>query len=95
MNSSDLSSPTIYYSIDKINEHFKSNSFNGINLLHLSISSLPYNYEQLNTLLADIDRIDIIETRLKTGQKALNDINIENYVMEHTTTDATIIFIIF
>ena len=94
MNSSDLPNPSTYYSIDKFNEiKSKSNSFNGTNLLHLKISSLPHNYEQLHTLLADIDiKFDIIgitETRLRTGQKALNSIDIEKYVIEHTTTDAS------
>ena len=61
MNSSDLPNPSTYYSIHKSNESFKSNSFSGTNLLHLNISSLPYNYEQLHTLLANIDiNFDII-----------------------------------
>ena len=51
MNSSDLPNPSTYYSIDKFSESFKSNLFNGLNLLHLNISSLHYNYEQLHTLL--------------------------------------------
>ena len=72
---------------------FKSNSFNGTNLLHLNISSLPYNYKQLYTLLADIDiNFDIIgitEIKMRTGQKALNNTDIEKYVIEHTTTDAS------
>ena len=59
----------------------------------MSISSLPYNYEQLHTVLADIDMtfdiIGITETRLRTGQKTLNNNDIENYVREHTTTDAS------
>ena len=70
----------------------KFNSFNGTNLLHLNISCLSYNYEQLHTLLAAIDInydiADITETRLTTGQKTLN-INIENYLIEHTTTNAS------
>ena len=57
------------------------------------MSSLPYNYEQLHTLLADIDIsfdiIGITVTRLRTDQKALNNIDIEKYVIEHTTTDAS------
>ena len=93
MDLSDLPNPSTYYSIDKFNESFKSNSFNGTNLLNLNISSLPYNYEQLHTLLADIninlDIIGITETRLRTGQKALNNIDIEKYVIEHTTTDGS------
>ena len=93
MNTSDLTNPSSNYSIDKFNKSFKSNSFNGTNLLHLNISSLLYNYEQLHTLLADIDInfdiIDITETRLRTGQKSLNNIDIEKYVIEHATTDAS------
>ena len=81
MNTSDLTNPSSYYSTDKFNKSFKSNSFNGTNLRHLNISSLRYNYEQLHTLLDDIDInfdiIDITETRLRTGQKSLNNIDIE------------------
>ena len=75
MNSSDLSNLITYYTIDKFNKNFMSNSFSGTDLLHLNISSLPYNYEQLHTLLADIDIIYITETILGTGQKAMNNIN--------------------
>ena len=93
MNSSDLQNPSTYYSIDKFNECFKSNSFCGTNVLRLNISSLPYNCEKLHTLLADIDiNFDIIgitEARLRTGQKTLNNIDIEKYVIDHTTTDAS------
>ena len=93
MNSSDLQNPSTYYSIHKFNESFKSNSFNGTKLLQLNISSLPYNYEQLHTLLADIDiNFDIIgvtEARLRTGKKALNNVEIERNVTEHTTTGAS------
>ena len=62
-------------------------------LLHLIMPSLPCNYEQLHALLSDIDiNFDIIgitEARLRTSQKVLNNINIEKYVIEHTTTDAS------
>ena len=76
MNSSNLSNPRTYYIIDKFNENFTSNSFNGTNLLHLNISPLLYNYKQLHTLLVDIDiKFDIIigitEARMKTREKAL------------------------
>ena len=36
INSSDLPNPSTYYSLDKFSESFKSNSFNGTNLLHLN-----------------------------------------------------------
>ena len=70
MNSSDLTNPSTYYSIDKFNKCFKSNLFNGTNLLHLNISSLPYNYEQLHTLLAaEIDiNFDKTENRPKSSE---------------------------
>ena len=59
----------------------------------MNTSSLPYNCEQLHTLLADIDiNFDIIgitETRLRTDQKALNNIDIEKYVIEHITVNAS------
>ena len=95
MNSSDFTNPSTYYSIDKFNKWLKKSQkvYNWTNLLHLNISSLPYNYEQLHTLLVEIiinfDIIGITETRLRTGQKALNNIGIEKYVIEHTTTDAS------
>ena len=92
MNSTDLTNPSTYYSIDKFSKCFKSNLFNGTNLLHLDISSLPYNCEQLHTLLAEtdinFDKIGITEKRLTAGQKALNNIDIEKCVIEHTKTDA-------
>ena len=76
MNSLNLSNPRTYYIIDKFNENFTSNSFNRTNLLHLNISPLHYNYEQLHTLLVDIDInfdiiISITEARMKTSEKAL------------------------
>ena len=93
MNSSDLPNPSTYYIIDKFNQIFKSNSFNGTNLLHLNISSLLYNYEQLHTVLVDIDInfgiTGFRETRLRTGQKALNNIDIEKHAIEHTMADAS------
>ena len=64
---------------DKFSEgNSEGNSFNGTNLLLLNIPYLPYNYEQLHTLLADIDIsfnvISIMEARLEIGQKALNKV---------------------
>ena len=64
---------------DKFSEgNSEGNSFNGTNLLLLNIPYLPYNYEQLHTLLANIDIsfnvISIMETRLEIGQKALNKV---------------------
>ena len=38
MDSSDTSNTTTYYSIDKFNEKFWSNLFNGTNLLYLNFN---------------------------------------------------------
>ena len=62
----------------------------------MNISCLPYNYEELHTLSAEIninfDIIGITGTRLSTNQKALNNIDIETYVIKHTITDASCVW---
>ena len=69
-NAMNSSNPSTYYSIDKFSKCFQSNLFNGTKLLHLNISSLPYNYEQLHTLLAaEIDiNFDKTENRPKSSE---------------------------
>ena len=58
---------------------FDTNVFNGFNTLHLNISSLPYNFDQLETLLTTLkvkfDILDITESRLKTGKQSTNNID--------------------
>ena len=46
-------------------------------------------YTLLDEIDINFDIIGITETRFRTGQKALNNIDIEKYVIEHTTTDAS------
>ena len=70
-----------------------TNVFNALNTLHLNISSLPYNFDQLETLLTTLkvkfDILAITESRLKTGKKPINNIDLQGYVVESTPTDAS------
>ena len=54
---------------------------------HLNISSLPYRCSELHGLLSNcrinFDIIGMTEFRLKRNQKALQNINIPNYNIEH------------
>ena len=59
----------------------------------LNISSLPYNFHQLETLLKTLkvkfDILGINESRLKTGKQPINNIDLQGYVVESTLTDAS------
>ena len=72
---------------------FDTNVFNGFNTLRLNISSLPYNFDQLETLLTTLkvkfDILGITESRLKTGKQPINNIDLKGYVVESTPTDAS------
>ena len=58
---------------------------------HLNISSLPYHCSELHSLLSNcrinFDIIGITESRLKRNQKALQNIDIPNYNIEHCPTE--------
>ena len=64
---------------------------NSLNFLHLNISSLPYHFPELCTLLAtseiEFDIIGITESRLKSNKNHLTNITLPNYNMEHCPTD--------
>ena len=50
LNTTNMENFSSYYNFDQFNEMFDTNVFNGFNTLHLNISSLPYNFDQLDTL---------------------------------------------
>ena len=62
-------------------------------LSNLNISSLSYNIDQLstilNTLKVKFDIFDITESRLRTDKQAINNIDLEDYVIESTPTAAS------
>ena len=64
---------------------------NNLNLFHLNISSLPYHFLELHTLLAtseiDLDKVGITESRLKSNKSHLTNITLPNYDTEHCPTD--------
>ena len=69
LNDSSIPNSSTYFGIKEFNDAFDSNIFNGLNLFHLNISSLTYNFDQLHTLLASLNikfnGLGITETRLK------------------------------
>ena len=80
-----------YYNFDQFNEMFDTNIFNGFNTLHLNISSLPYNFYQLETLLTTLKVkfyiLGITESRLKTRKQSINNIDLKECLVESTPTD--------
>ena len=59
----------------------------------MNISSSSYNFDQLHTLLSEInisfDVIEITETRLKKQTLRTTNIDINGYNLEHTPTEAS------
>ena len=57
----------------------------------MNISSLIYNFDQLHTLLSEINinfcLNGITESRLKKDTTRTTNIDIKGYTFEHTTTD--------
>ena len=93
LNTTNMENFSSYYNLDQFNEMFGTNVFNGFNTLPLNISSLPYNFHQLETLLKTLkvkfDILGINESRLKTGKQPINNIDLQGYVVESTPTDAS------
>ena len=62
-----------------------------LKVFHLNILSLPYHCSELHILLSNcrinFDIIGITESRLKRNQKALQNIDIPNYNIEHCPTE--------
>ena len=60
---------------------------------HMNISSLTYNFDQLHTLLSEIniyfDLIGVAKSRLKKGRTRTTNIDIKGYTFEHTPTEAS------
>ena len=78
---------TEYWDPGKIGE--PENCKNSLNFLHLNISSLPYHFSELETLLSftkiNFDVIGISESWIKQNQNPIDNINLQNY---NCTTEA-------
>ena len=75
-----------------MNNNFSENEFNGTNFLHMNISSICRNFDDLQTLLARINVtfnvIGITETRLNKSSIRNTNIDLSGYSFEHTPTEA-------
>ena len=83
---------TKYFQSDELSNLLQScNEKEYLKSSHLNISSLPYHCSELHSLLSDcrinFDIIGITESRLKRNQKALQNIDIPNYNIEHCPTE--------
>ena len=80
-----------YWDPGEINE--PENSKNSLNFLYLNISSLPYHLSKLQAQLSsnkiNFDIIGISESRIKQNKNPIDNINLQNYNIEHCTTEAT------
>ena len=82
-----------YFNASEFNGTFNSKDFQGTSLFHLNISSLSYNISNLHTLLSTLkinyDVIGISKTRLKSQKPRSSNIDLNNYMIEHTPYEAS------
>ena len=66
---------------------------NSLSIFHLNISSLPFHFEELYTLLTSnnlkFDILCIAETRLKLNKTSLTSISFPDYNIEYKTTESS------
>ena len=64
---------------------------NNLNFFHLNITTLPYRFPELHTLLAtseiELDITGIKESRLKSNKSHLTNTTLPNYNIEHCPTE--------
>ena len=93
LNDSDIPNLSTYFGIKEFNDAVDSKVFAGLNVFHLSISSLTYNFDQLHKLLAGLDIkfnvLGITETRLKLNSMPASTFELEGYIIEHTPTESS------
>ena len=88
----DLENSSSYFHVNELNNNFSQNEFNGTNFLHMNVSSICRNLDDLQTLLAKINVkfnfIGITETRLNKTSIRNTNISLSGYSFEHTPTEA-------
>ena len=79
-----------YYEPNEMVTLFK-NTKKHISFFHLNISSLPFHFEELSTLITEhnlnFDFLGISGSRLKLNQNPLTSIQLPGYNIEYTTTE--------
>ena len=88
-----LTDSSQYFEVDDFSKAFNSSNHKGTNSFHMNMSSLPYNLDQLDTLLSEInisfDVDGITETWLKKQTLTTTNIDINGYNLEHTPTETS------
>ena len=78
---------------DDFNKTVNAVDCKGTNFFHINISSLTYNFDQLHTLISEIninfDLIGVTEGRLKKDRTRTPNIDIKGYTFEHTPNEAS------
>ena len=91
VSESDLENFSQYFQVDDFKEAFTQVPLRVPIFFHMNISSLTYNFDQLHTLLIEInisfDVIRITETRFKKKTLKTTNIDINGYNLEHTPTE--------
>ena len=82
---------TKYFTIKDLNSTFNDNG-SPFFLFHLNINSLSFHFDELESLISksknDFQIIGISETRLKKTLETTTNIQLENFNIEHVTTDS-------
>ena len=92
INDENIDNSSSYFDESDFNKNFPKDLFDGTNFFHMNISSLCRNFDDLHTLLSEInlkfDIIGITETRLKKNSIRNINIDLKGYTIEHTPTEA-------
>ena len=93
INESNPENSSQYFLKDDFNKTFNAVDCKGTNFFHMNVSSLTYNFDQLHTLLSEIninfDFIGITDSRLKKDTTRATNIDIKGYTFENTSTEAS------
>ena len=79
-----------YYEPNEMTALLKNTSKH-FSFFHLNISSLPFHFEDLSTLISEhnlnFDFLGISESRLKLNQNPLTSVQLPGYNIEYTPTE--------
>ena len=85
-----------YYQVEEL-PPLMSDTENNFSFFHLNISSLPFHFEELQTLLTtynlNFDILCISESRLKLNKKSLTSITLPGYTTTEANKGGTLIYI--
>ena len=92
LDKENLENSSSYFHVNELNNYLPENEFTGTNVLHMNISSICRNFDDLQTLLARINVkfnvIGITETKLNKSSIRNTNIDLSGYSFPHTPTEA-------